>query len=31
MPFTETSYQTAPLVDYSPAFRDRAASLFDLV
>jgi hypothetical protein len=30
-PFTETSYQTAPLVDYSPTFRDRAAALFRLV
>ncbi len=30
-PFTETSYQTAPLVDYSPAFRERAAALFRLV
>jgi len=29
--FTETSYQTAPLVDYSPAFRERAAALFRLV
>ena len=31
LPFTETSYQTAPLADYSPAFRDRAATLFRLV
>ena len=29
--FTETSYQTAPLVDYSPPFRQRAAALFRLV
>ena len=26
--FTETSYQTAPLVDYSPALRERATELF---
>ena len=31
LPFTETSYQTAPLAEYSPAFRDRAAALFRLV
>jgi hypothetical protein len=30
-PFTETSYQTAPLVDYSPTLRERAATLFRLV
>lgn len=29
--FTETSYQTAPLADYSPVFRERAAALFRLV
>jgi hypothetical protein len=29
--FPETSYQTARLADYSPAFRDRAAALFRLV
>lgn len=31
LPFTETSYQTAPLGDYSPEFRERAASLFHLI
>jgi hypothetical protein len=31
LPFTETSYQTAPLADYSPVFRDRAAALFRLL
>lgn len=30
-PFTETSYQTAPLADYSQAFHHRAAALFQLV
>ena len=30
-PFTETSYQTAPLADYSPGLRERAAALFRLV
>jgi hypothetical protein len=30
-PFTETSYQTVPLVDYSPALQRRAAALFRLV
>ena len=30
-PFTETSYQTAPLADYSAPLRDRAAALFRLV
>jgi hypothetical protein len=29
--FTETSYQTAPLAEYSPALRERAAALFRLV
>lgn len=29
--FTETSYQTAPLVEYSAVLRDRAAALFQLV
>jgi hypothetical protein len=29
--FTETSYQTAPLADYTPALRDRASALFRLV
>jgi hypothetical protein len=27
-PLPETSYQTAPLVDYAPALRERAAELF---
>ena len=27
-PFTETSYQTAPLTDYRPELRERAAALF---
>lgn len=31
LPFPESSYQTAPLADYSPALRDRAAALFRLV
>jgi hypothetical protein len=31
LPFTETSYQTAPLADYSPALRDRAAALFRMI
>ena len=31
LPFTETSYQTVPLVEYSPALRGRAAGLFQLV
>ena len=31
LPFTETSYQTAPLADYNPTMRDRAAALFRLV
>jgi len=31
LPFTESSYQTVPLSDYSPAFRDRAAALFAFV
>ena len=30
-PFTETSYQTAPLADYTQEFRERAAALFRLV
>jgi hypothetical protein len=30
-PFTETSYQTVSLAEYSPAFHDRAAALFRLV
>ncbi len=30
-PFTESSYQTAPLADYSRALRERAAALFRLV
>lgn len=30
-PFTETSYQTAPLADYSKSLRDRASALFRLV
>ena len=30
-PFTETSYQTAPLADYIPELRERAAALFRLV
>ncbi len=30
-PFTESSYQTAPLVEYSQAFQERAAALFRLV
>jgi hypothetical protein len=29
--FTETSYQTAPLTEYTPVFRERAAALFRLV
>ena len=29
--FTETSYQTAPLAEYSPALLERAATLFRLV
>jgi hypothetical protein len=29
--FTETSYQTAPLVEYDPELRARAAALFRLV
>jgi hypothetical protein len=31
LPFTETSYQTVPLMEYSQAFRDRATALFHLV
>jgi hypothetical protein len=31
LPFTETSYQTVPLTEYSQAFRDRATALFNLV
>jgi hypothetical protein len=31
LPFTETSYQTVPLVEYSQGFRDRATALFRLV
>ena len=29
--FTETSYQTEPLAEYSPALRERAAALFRLL
>jgi len=31
LPFTESSYQTVPLMEYSQAFRDRASALFNLV
>ena len=31
LPFTETSYQTAPLAAYSPELRNRAGVLFRLV
>ena len=31
LPFTEASYQTVPLVEYSPALRGRATALFQLV
>lgn len=31
LPFPEASYQTVPLVEYSPALRDRATALFQLV
>jgi hypothetical protein len=31
LPFTEASYQTVPLVEYSPALRERATALFQLV
>ena len=31
LPFTETSYQTVPLTEYSQALRDRATALFHLV
>jgi len=31
LPFSETSYQTAPLSDYSLEYRERAAALFRLV
>ena len=31
LPFTEASYHTVPLVEYSPALRGRATALFQLV
>ena len=31
LPFTEASYQTVPLAEYSPALRGRATALFELV
>ena len=31
LPFPEASYQTVPLAEYSPALRDRATALFELV
>jgi len=31
LPFTETSYQTVPLMEYSSALRERATALFHLV